>query len=78
MAAAWTSAHHPAGRRRASCSESFTSIGVGMPSSTEGMKNISVVIHSTWRIAGQDVGAGEGVDVAGEEQDQRRAAAAPR
>ena len=38
-------------------SESFTIIGVGVPSITEGRKNISVVTHSTWRIADQELGA---------------------
>ena len=38
-------------------SESFTIIGVGVPSITEGMKNISVVSHRTCRIADQELGA---------------------
>ncbi len=37
--------------------ESFTIIGVGVPSRMDGTKNISPVIQSTWRIAAHELGA---------------------
>ena len=59
-------------------SVSFTSIGVGVPSTTDGTKNISVVIQSTWMIAGQDVGPVKASTSRAKKRISVDAAAAPR